>query len=195
MEESPLWCCSILSAWLSYEALMKKLLLLLFLIPNLVMGDLRPLKFIQETSNSDVQLYFLQRCAAAFVSSCNSSRDIFGGCKNNMDRAQVLQILAVWMSKKIEKIEINNMKDLIQATSPVKEKIRALHKAYFKLAIEERRIAPKSSMNIGHYGLWEEDFPICNALYSRVSPGKKTVKEDLWEVLGNQRKQIKNKEK
>ena len=47
---------------------MKKLLLLLYLIPNLVMAELKPLSFSLEDSPS-MKVYKAQRCAAFFLAS------------------------------------------------------------------------------------------------------------------------------
>ena len=47
---------------------MKKLLLLLFLIPNLAMAELKPLSFSLEDSPS-MKVYKAQRCAAFFLAS------------------------------------------------------------------------------------------------------------------------------
>ena len=74
---------------------MKKLLLLIFLIPNLVIADLKPLSTITEDSKA-MMLYKIQRCSGFYYASewlfnISNKTEM---AKSMNDRAMNLNLLA-----------------------------------------------------------------------------------------------------
>ena len=133
---------------------MKKFLLLVLLIPNLVMADLQPLSSITENSKAMV-LYKIQRCSGFYYASqwlfnISNKTEM---AKSMEDKGMNLALLAYKVGEKVGvSLEGNN------------EAILAISFAY-QDDMESARVSS------GNYtdGMVKKDAPYCNSLYESSS--------------------------
>ena len=135
--------------------IMKKLLLLALLIPNLVVAELKPLSSNTEVSDA-MALYRVQRCSGFYYASewlfeISNKSDM---AKNMGDRAINLALFSYRVGEKVGKVtpESNN------------KAILALANAY----IDDMESARISSGNYTD-GVVGKDAPYCNSLYESSS--------------------------
>ena len=130
---------------------MKKLLLLILLIPNLVMADLKPLSSITEDSDA-MMLYKIQRCSAFYYASewlfnISNKTEM---AKTMGDKAIKLAFVSYKVGEKIGKVTLESNS----------EGILAIANAY----IDDMESARVSTGNYTD-GVVGKDAPYCNSLY------------------------------
>ena len=130
---------------------MKKLFLLILLIPNLVMADLKPLSSITEDSEA-MMLYKIQRCSAFYYASewlfnISNKTEM---AKTMGDKGAKLGFVSYKVGEKIGKVTLESNS----------EGILAIANAY----IDDMESARVSTGNYTD-GVVGKDAPYCNSLY------------------------------
>ena len=138
---------------------MKKLLPLIFLIPNLVMADLKPLSSITEDSEA-MMLYKIQRCSAFYYASewlfnISNKTEM---AKTMGDKAIKLAFVSYKVGEKIGKVTLESNS----------EGILAIANAY----IDDMESARVSTGNYTD-GVVGKDAPYCNSLYEAFDASSK----------------------
>ena len=130
---------------------MKKLLLLIFLIPNLVMADLKPLSSITEDSEA-MMLYKIQRCSAFYYAS-----EWLFNISNKTEMAKTMGEKAIKLAFVSYKVGEKIGKVTLESNS---EGILAIANAY----IDDMESARVSTGNYTD-GVVGKDAPYCNSVY------------------------------